>query len=130
MTRTLVCLPLALLLTHCAPTPDPATRALTGTWVLTEQLADIGDGSGTYQPVDSDRKLVFQADGTVTSNFNFCNPIDGGTRLRSAKWSLEDGQLQPDCRADRPLPFRLEEGVLTLTPFCIEACGERYAKVE
>ncbi|WP_116125022.1 lipocalin family protein [Lewinella sp. IMCC34183] len=130
VTRFLSGLLFALVFSACSSGGVGDDHPLIGTWQLDEQLVDIGDGSGTYQPVDSDRTLTFRSDGTVTANFNFCNPIDGGTQLRSGSWSLEEGTLQPDCRPDRPLPLSLDDSVLTLTPFCIEACGERYRKVE
>lgn len=130
MARYLFLLLPLLILNGCATESTGAGDPLVGTWQLTEQLIDIGDGNGSYQPVESGETLVFRADGTVTANFNFCNPIDGSSQLRSGTWSLEDGTLQPDCRPDRPLPIALEGDVLTLRPFCIEQCGDRYRKVE
>lgn len=37
---------------------------LEGMWQLTAVLADPGDGSGTYQPVSSQKTLTFCMDGT------------------------------------------------------------------
>jgi len=45
-----------------------APTSLAGTWKLTEVLADIGDGKGTFQPVSSNKNLVFVSDNKVTSN--------------------------------------------------------------
>ena len=45
-----------------------APTSLAGTWKLTEVLADIGDGKGTFHPVSSNKNLVFVSDNKVTSN--------------------------------------------------------------
>jgi hypothetical protein len=40
--------------------------ALTGKWNLEMVRADPGDGSGTYQPIESNRVIEFKADGAFS----------------------------------------------------------------
>lgn len=47
---------------------------LIGNWKLIEILADPGDGSGTFQPVQSDRIIEFKRNGTLTTNGSLCEP--------------------------------------------------------
>ncbi|NNM18501.1 MAG: hypothetical protein HKP24_08010, partial [Croceitalea sp.] len=44
-----------------------------GTWQLVEILADPGDGSGTYTPVDSNKMIVFDNNGRFSSNGAICS---------------------------------------------------------
>ncbi|PHL00133.1 hypothetical protein CGL56_03565 [Neolewinella marina] len=118
---------LLLMLSSCSPQEKVITGNLPGTWELVAVYADPGDGSGTYQPVDSDNLLVLRPDGTLSANFNFCV---GDAETSSGTYSLQDSTLRPDCPDLRRLPFVLVGDTLTVTnPACIEGCGERYAKV-
>jgi hypothetical protein len=47
---------------------------LIGTWKVTEQFSDPGDGSGRFNSVTYDRRYTFRADGTITSNRDMCFP--------------------------------------------------------
>jgi hypothetical protein len=64
------------LLASCAkdeenPTNNPETE-ITGTWKLVEVYLDPGDGSGDFEPVQSEKTVTFHGDGTVTSNGDLC----------------------------------------------------------
>ena len=52
--------------------PETHHEGLLGKWKLIEQLADPGDGSGTFNPVESDRTIEFFSDGTITVNGSLC----------------------------------------------------------
>lgn len=45
-----------------------------GSWELIEVLADPGDGSGTIEPVESNKTMDFSANGIVTTNSSLCDP--------------------------------------------------------
>ena len=57
-----------LTFTSCDKDENATTNSLEGTWKLTEILADPGDGSGTFNPISSNKKLIFDNNGNVTSN--------------------------------------------------------------
>ena len=44
--------------------------SLLGDWKLVGTLIDRGDGSGTFQAVESDKVITFLSDGTFNSNGN------------------------------------------------------------
>lgn len=52
--------------------PDIKNQDLIGKWKVIEQLADPGDGSGTFNPIESDRTIQFFSDGTITINGDLC----------------------------------------------------------
>lgn len=37
-------------------------------------MADPGDGSGTFQPVESDKTIEFKNNGSVITNNSLCDP--------------------------------------------------------
>ncbi|MGB3798482.1 MAG: hypothetical protein WA952_01635 [Lewinella sp.] len=129
--RLLILLGGLSLLSYLSCTNPSATASpdLVGTWELRETYADPGDGSGQYQPVSSDKVLVFRPDGTFLSNKNFCVPAIPAEQETAGSYSGTNGTLTPDCEGARPLPFTLQGETLEISFFCIEGCGERYRKV-
>lgn len=109
-------------------TTDPN---LLGTWQLTEVLADPGDGSGTFQPVDSDAELTFDADGTFTSNNALCNFSAQSGSSMSGTYSVDDKILQSDdCASTNwQVSYSVEGKTLVLTFLCIEPCAQKYTRV-
>lgn len=103
---------------------------LTGSWKLVETLADPGDGSGTYQPVESQKTITFNSDGTViVLNGSFC-PTGGESNPSGVgAYSIKDMMINPkDCESG--IQFELKDSTLILSFPCIEPCGEKYVKVE
>lgn len=104
---------------------------IVGTWRLTEFYADPGDGSGEYEPIDSDKEITFADDGRWSSNGSFCDfrvalgaPSTGTYDLNQSSFEVdncENGILY--------VGFSLENGRVTINPLCFEGCGERYRKV-
>lgn len=93
-----------------------------GSWQLKEQLADPGDGSGTYQPVDSDLALKFLPNGTLLTTVPLCN--DGGTGGTYDETKI----YAPGCSFE--FNYELIEDVLYLYPPCIEPCGMKFRRAE
>ena len=102
---------------------------LVNEWRLIEVLADPGDGSGQYEPVNSDKSIQFFSDGTVQSNQSLCgfDPNYAGTGI----YDTTEGVIIPDDCFDPLLriSFRLEGANLILHHPCIEECGEKYVRV-
>ncbi|WP_143960438.1 lipocalin family protein [Litoribacter populi] len=103
---------------------------LIGKWGLIEILADPGDGSGTFQPVESEKYVEFHSDGTITSNADLCRTFDQPGTPSSGTYSLTDSTINPDgCDPQWPYPFEHTGSTLTISYVCIEACQEKYVKL-
>lgn len=102
---------------------------LTGKWALTEVLADPGDGSGTFHPVQSNKILEFHADGTITSNGSICDMSIEANSPSSGTYSLADSTISPaDCNYPMKIKFEHSGSLLILYYPCIEPCSMKYEK--
>lgn len=103
---------------------------LIGTWKLTEVLNDPGDGSGTYQAVESSKTMTFFNDNTLTSNGSLCNNSTNSDNQTSGIYSLIDSTYTSDDCSNSAFDFsfRLENGELTIAYPCIEPCGAKFTK--
>lgn len=108
---------------------DTVAPDLLGTWQLSAVLADPGDGSGTFNPVDSDKTITFLSSGMVEANESLCTPQTSSAG--QGKYSLQDSTIIPSCpdqEFESKIWFRVEGSNLILTYQCIEACAEKYVK--
>lgn len=123
---------LFLVLAFSACTKDKENSGLVNTWKLIEVLADPGDGSGTFQPVSSDKTLSFYEDGSVTCNGQLCSmgiAVDNGS---SGTYSESEMSITPaNCGfAAYVIYYEFEGSNLILNHPCIEACREKYELVD
>lgn len=97
---------------------------LSGTWILSEVLADPGDGSGQFMPVDSDETLSFDGR-TVTISSAFCGNVT------TAPYSLETNTISPSCTSGtREFQFEYFDNELILYhDLCIEGCASKYRRI-
>lgn len=110
---------------------------LIGKWKLIERLADPGNGSGTFQPVVSNKTLNLFSDNTFQCNEDMCFMSANATQPSSGTYSLNDNTITPNnCNSTGMPPsftihFTLYEdaGQLIVSYPCIEACAEKYVKV-
>ncbi len=110
---------------------DTVSPELIGTWQLSEVLADPGDGSGTFNSIDSDKTITFFADGSVQSNATLCNLSTQPDEPSAGVYSLQDSTITPDCPGQDfffNIKFVIEGSNLILTYLCIESCAEKYVK--
>ena len=118
----------------CDETGSVEDLSLLGSWQLAEVLADPGDGSGTYQPVNSQKTLTFHTDGTFRSTENMCPGM--GNDSRTGRLNLADSTLLIDnCtwwNSEENASLHIEfDGINLYVLFpCIEPCGEKYRKIE
>lgn len=62
--------------------PVVGNENLLGKWKVIEQLSDPGDGSGTFNPIESNRTIQFFSDNKVTINGSLCHmSIDVGLNM-------------------------------------------------
>jgi len=105
----------------------------TSEWKLIEQLSDPGDGSGTFQKVDSDKVIQFFEDGTLRSNGSLCFMNSTTNEDFVATFNEAESLIViEDCGSNRE--FRIEYGLLNgdliLSYPCIEPCAQKYERVE
>lgn len=127
MKKSILLLALLGLLLSCHKNEEElAPASLAGIWKLTEVLADPGDGSGTFQPVSSNKKIVFTSDSKVTSNGSVCDMSIESNSSTTASYSEATHTI--DCQ-NRPVQYELNGNTLILSYFCIEGCQAKYIKV-
>lgn len=127
MKKSVLLLTLLVLLFSCHKNEEElAPASLAGTWKLTEVLVDPGDGSGTFQPVSSNKKIVFINDNKVTSNGSLCDMSTESNSSTTASYSEATHTI--DCQ-NRPVQYELNGNTLILSYFCIEGCQAKYIKV-
>ncbi|WP_378174939.1 hypothetical protein [Aquimarina sp. SS2-1] len=122
---SLLCLP------SCSNDDDTISNPeLTGRWRLVAQLVDPGDGSGTFQPVNSDLELEFLAAGVLrVSNGNLCSLALDTEGNSTESYSIDENTITVSCDSWASLSFEInEEGSLFIYYPCIEGCAQRYQK--
>lgn len=137
MKKILLLLVTATLFISCKSddeTSTPEDVSLIGNWRLIEYLADPGDGSGIFLPIDSDKTVTFNPNGEITSNYSLCNMyVITEPQNSSGTYSTTSGMIEiPNCYDTEPrnLSFEIsEEGNLILHYLCIEGCSEKYIKI-
>lgn len=112
---------------------------LIGKWKLIEQLADPGDGSGTFQPIVSDRSITFFKDGTLEINGELCfmssevgDRETGSYKLIMDSDTQNDGEITPNICSSRSAKVYFDlpvSGNLILWYQCIEGCGQKFDKI-
>ncbi|MDP4662626.1 MAG: hypothetical protein NWS74_03095 [Salibacteraceae bacterium] len=105
---------------------DDVESELYGTYKLIETLADPGDGSGTFQPVSSDKTVTLYNDGTITSNGELCRLNTETGTSTAGTYSFTDSTISSsDCTT---FGFELSGNTLILNYQCIEACRGKFLK--
>lgn len=105
---------------------------IVGTWQVTEQYSDPGDGSGGFSEVDYYRTFTFLEDGTIISDRDMCFPLNGSEEEVDSRGSYDvsTGIITPDiCAFTRDFWFELDGQVLTFNFFCFESCALRLRKL-
>ncbi|WP_298239084.1 hypothetical protein [uncultured Algibacter sp.] len=114
---------------------------LIGKWRLIEQLVDPGDGSGTFQPINSNRTIEFFKDGTVETNGILCFMSSEVGDVETGTYTLitdtnnniqNDGEILPNTCISRSAKVYFDlpiTGNLILWYQCIEGCGQKFKKI-
>lgn len=103
---------------------------LIGNWKLIEVLADPGDGSGTFYPVESKKIITFKTDGTITSNGNLCDMSISSDHQTSGTYSKSESTFNSSA-CDNPtynFTFEKNNNLLIVNYPCIEPCQAKYIK--
>ncbi|MGI9546126.1 MAG: hypothetical protein ACR2MM_02725, partial [Flavobacteriaceae bacterium] len=107
-------------------------EGIAGEWQLVEMLADPGDGSGVFSPVDSDKMISILSDGTYSSNGNLCAFSAMLGDPSSGVYDEEANGYLIDCGSPFPSQLRLNlvEGDLIISFFCIEPCLQKFKRID
>ncbi len=110
---------------------------LEGSWILTEQYADPGDGSGEFQKVQSNKTIQFFSNGSYDANGSLCildlrdSPKTKGTytitKPELTEYSTENFLTPDDCNEEKVF-ILFEDDFLILSYPCIEGCAQRYIR--
>lgn len=102
---------------------------LEGRWKLIEILADPGNGSGVFQSVTSNKNLVFDNNGNVTSNGFICDMSIGTNSSSTGTYSLASGTINSSSCSNLNIQFEINNSTLILTYPCIEPCKSKYIRI-
>lgn len=141
--KTLLYILISVTILSCASDDEKPLddNTLTGKWQLIEQLSDPGDGSGTFQPITSDRTIEFFSDGTIIINGILCfmssevGDKESGMFFLTTDTNTDnqfDGEIIPNTCSSRSAKvfFNLPvNGNLILWYQCIEGCGQKFEKI-
>jgi hypothetical protein len=132
-----------LFLTNCNSDdnkPSDETE-FNGKWKLIEQYLDPGDGSGDFQPIESDRIIELLSDGTVSINGKLCvmssevGDIETGTYMITSSDEADttyDGEIIPNTCSSRSAKIYFDlslSGNLILWYPCIEGCAQKFTRI-
>ncbi|MEL6810871.1 MAG: hypothetical protein AAFP76_06005 [Bacteroidota bacterium] len=115
----------------CISCGSKEDQALIGTWKLTEQLIDIGDGKGTFRKIPSEKTIQFFSDGTFASNGYMCQMFNTTGPEGLGTYSAEYKTLSPsNCKEEiMPIHYEVKNGSLILSYPCIEPCQQKFVKI-
>lgn len=103
---------------------------LIGTWELIEVLVDPGDGSGVFQPTDSNKTIQFNNDKTLNSNSYLCSMFSIANEASTGEYNEQEQTIfSLSCNSQMVLNYQIENNRLIINHFCIEACAEKYIKI-
>lgn len=120
------------ILFSCNSDDDSSPNAdLVGNWKITEVLADPGDGSGTFSPVESNKVITFHQDGKITSNGTLCDTSIETNSPSSGTYSLSESTFNtPNCgHPEYEYQFEHNGKTLIIIYPCFEACQVKYKKI-
>lgn len=121
------------ILCSCNNDDDSNTNTeLIGNWKLIEVLHDLGDGSGTFNFVKSNKIITFENERTITSNGNLCDMSISSDNQTSGTYSNSKMIFNSaDCNnPDYDFIFEQNDNVLIINYPCIEPCQAKYIKIK
>lgn len=104
---------------------------LIGSWKLIAIYTDPGDGSGSFEPVELNKTITFQNNGTITCNGELCSMTTTANTTTSGTYSLANATFSSsNCYPENyEYPFQLSDNILIISYPCIEPCQAKYKKL-
>lgn len=121
---------LLIVLNSCSDT-DNSNSTIVSKWKLAAILSDPGDGSGTFQPVVSEKCIEFYSHGTFYSNGSLCSTSIASDSNSTGTYSFSTNVLFPSqCQQDGFQIFmEITDSNLILSYPCFEPCSEKYIQI-
>jgi len=115
-------------LLSCSSTKN---KTILGTWKLTEQRLDIGDGNSTFNKIESGKTITFLANGTITSNGEICFMTQTPEVQTTGTYdTLSKTITSKDCpKTTLKINYELNNGVLVINYPCMEPCQQKFVKL-
>ncbi|MDY7395411.1 hypothetical protein UMM65_09175 [Aureibaculum sp. 2210JD6-5] len=133
MNRFLVFVLALLILLSCTKEQDVFLKnpELIGKWKLIEQLADPGDGSGTFMPVESYRTVEFFKNGKVVSNGSLCDFSSSSDNYSEGIFNdVKQTIRTTSCENEgSEIIYELKNSELIFYYLCIEGCAQKFEKI-
>ncbi len=123
---------LLLLVSSCKKETSTSSNGIVGEWELIEELIDPGDGSGTFQPVSSNKEIKFYGDGTFEANGEMCTMADQASSQHQGTYDASINTFSPSgCITVMPLSYSysVNGNTLILSYQCIEGCQQKYSRM-
>jgi hypothetical protein len=134
MKTLITCIAALFVIVACSNDDDNTVNTnILGTWGLSEILADPGDGSGTFMPVDSPRQVTFNANGTYSSNSeSFCSFSGDNVGIQPSTGTYTETAIHcGDANPANDLQYTIDaNGSLIISYPYIEPCQAKYERIE
>jgi hypothetical protein len=135
MKKVLAVLCTMMLFFSCSSDDKDIPLDLIGTWKLQEINNDPGDGSGTFQKVESNKILIFMKNFEITSNGDLSdNTIESNSPSRGVYKITENSEASGIITPSKSehlsaeIRFEIKSSVLYIYYPCIEGCQAKYTK--
>jgi len=102
---------------------------LVGSWKLTAILADPGDGSGIFNPVISNKTIVFDNNGNLSSNGIICDMSTDSNTSSTGNYIEANTSITSSSCQNLSIKYELSGNTLILNYPCIEPCKAKYIKI-
>ena len=131
-TKTLFLMVIVIAILYSCSNDDEfnSEKRLIGNWKLIEILADPGNGSGTFQSVESNKTVEFKIDGIITTNSSLCDPYSD-EMITSGSYSLDDKTITTNCQNTNiaTINFELQNQYLILNFLSNEGYSQKFRKI-
>jgi hypothetical protein len=130
-TKILALAVIILTVISCSKNDDDTLNSLLkGTWKLTEVLADPGDGSGTFNSVNSNKILIFSNGGNLSSNGVICDMSIETNVNSTGTYSEVNSTINSTNCPNSTIKYELNGNTLILIYPCFEPCKAKYTRVQ
>lgn len=103
--------------------------ALVGSWKLIAILADPGNGSGIFNPVISNKTIVFDNNGNLSSNGTICDMSSDSNTSSTGNYIEANTSIISSSCQNLTIKYELSGNTLILNYPCIEPCKAKYIKI-
>lgn len=123
---------LLFLISSCDKDTCSSQTGIAGEWKLIEELMDPGDGSGTFEPVSSNKEIKFFGNGTFKANGRMCFMGNEANGNHEGTYDASLETFEPEnCMSMMPMGYHysVSGNTLILTYQCFEGCQQKYSRI-